>query len=375
MENGFNEEDYATFKGSGGELFSIWIVNILLTIVTFGIYSAWAKVRIRKYLLVMTEYRDERFDYHARPWPILKGRIVVLILFSVYAGCAAISPYTGVIGIILIALAFPYLLLKSFQFNVHYTSYRNVRFRLEVDYKKEIKAYFLRALPIIISVGVSLIIAPVERMKGQELGVNDYIALGLFAVNALYTALYFGPFFLNWLYSNLYGNLYYGNIKFSFDSSIKEVWKKIVLPYSGLVVGMLALLFGGAFFGAFLNNFLITGIGMALFYLSLIAASLYFPFLVQHYIWNRIACGAGRASFSLTFGRYFRVNFVNFILMGLTLGLYFPFAKVRVLKLLYQHRALSLTSLDDVVQVEVSSQSAVADEVSDAFDIDFEIGI
>jgi uncharacterized membrane protein YjgN (DUF898 family) len=61
--------------------------------------------------------------------------------------------------------------------------------------------------------------------------------------------------------------------------------------------------------------------------------------------------------------------------MGLTLGLYFPFAKVRVLKLLYQHRALSLTSLDDVVQVEASSQSAVAEEVSDAFDIDFEIGI
>ena len=33
------------FTGSGFEYFRIWIVNVLLTIVTFGIYSAWAKVR------------------------------------------------------------------------------------------------------------------------------------------------------------------------------------------------------------------------------------------------------------------------------------------------------------------------------------------
>ncbi len=33
------------FHGSGGEYFRIWIVNLCLTIVTFGIYTAWAKVR------------------------------------------------------------------------------------------------------------------------------------------------------------------------------------------------------------------------------------------------------------------------------------------------------------------------------------------
>ncbi|MFB1034562.1 MAG: DUF898 family protein, partial [Sinobacterium sp.] len=33
------------FLGKTGEFFSIWIVNLLLTIVTLGIYSAWATVR------------------------------------------------------------------------------------------------------------------------------------------------------------------------------------------------------------------------------------------------------------------------------------------------------------------------------------------
>ena len=34
-----------TFTGRGGEYFRIWVVNLLLTLITFGLYSAWAKVR------------------------------------------------------------------------------------------------------------------------------------------------------------------------------------------------------------------------------------------------------------------------------------------------------------------------------------------
>ena len=32
------------FTGSGSEFFRIWITNLLLTICTLGLYSAWAKV-------------------------------------------------------------------------------------------------------------------------------------------------------------------------------------------------------------------------------------------------------------------------------------------------------------------------------------------
>ncbi|MBW1865812.1 MAG: DUF898 family protein [Deltaproteobacteria bacterium] len=33
------------FSGSGSEYFKIWLVNIILSVITIGIYSAWAKVR------------------------------------------------------------------------------------------------------------------------------------------------------------------------------------------------------------------------------------------------------------------------------------------------------------------------------------------
>src|SRR6266540_5363662 len=51
------------FHGDAREYFRIWIVNTLLTLLTFGLFSAWAKVRKRRYLRGNTELLGHRFDY------------------------------------------------------------------------------------------------------------------------------------------------------------------------------------------------------------------------------------------------------------------------------------------------------------------------
>jgi len=51
------------FTASAGEYFRIWIVNLALTIVTLGIYSAWAKVRKRRYFYGHTRIAGEAFEY------------------------------------------------------------------------------------------------------------------------------------------------------------------------------------------------------------------------------------------------------------------------------------------------------------------------
>ncbi|HAG47009.1 MAG TPA: DUF898 domain-containing protein, partial [Gammaproteobacteria bacterium] len=66
------------FTGSGGEYFRIWIVNLVLTILTLGIYSAWAKVRTKRYFYRNTIIGGSPFEYHARPIQILKGRAIVV---------------------------------------------------------------------------------------------------------------------------------------------------------------------------------------------------------------------------------------------------------------------------------------------------------
>src|SRR5271167_2635068 len=72
------------FSGRGAEYFGIWIVNLLLTIITLGIYSAWAKVRRLKYFYRHTELAGSSFDFHGSPTKILIGRAIALLMLLAY---------------------------------------------------------------------------------------------------------------------------------------------------------------------------------------------------------------------------------------------------------------------------------------------------
>src|SRR5271169_4981058 len=72
------------FTGTGGEYFGIWIVNLLLTIVTLGIYSAWAKVRRLQYFYRHTTVAGSSFDFHGSPMRILIGRVIAFAMLLAY---------------------------------------------------------------------------------------------------------------------------------------------------------------------------------------------------------------------------------------------------------------------------------------------------
>src|SRR5260370_16227334 len=74
---------HPTFHGNGGTLFGIHVVNVLLTIVTFGIYYFWAKTRIRAYLSGQTEIEGDRFAYHGTARELLLGTIKAVLGFGV----------------------------------------------------------------------------------------------------------------------------------------------------------------------------------------------------------------------------------------------------------------------------------------------------
>ena len=68
------------FKGKALEYFGIWLANILLTVVTIGIFSAWAKVRRLKYFYNNTNILENSFAYHATGWQIFKGRLIAFVV-------------------------------------------------------------------------------------------------------------------------------------------------------------------------------------------------------------------------------------------------------------------------------------------------------
>lgn len=106
------------FTGSGKEYFKIWIVNLLLTILTLGIYSAWAKVRRLQYFYRNTRLNDTSFEYHGTPKAILKGRLIAVGLFAVYSIAGKVNPFLGVAIGLLMALVMPWLIVRSLRFKL-----------------------------------------------------------------------------------------------------------------------------------------------------------------------------------------------------------------------------------------------------------------
>ncbi|MDX6915980.1 DUF898 family protein [Pectobacterium carotovorum] len=123
-----NTQHRVKFHGKAGEYFAIWLVNALLTAITLGIYSAWATVRRRRYFYGNTEINGDRFDYHAQPIQILKGRLLVIagiILFYIIMG---MSPVLGTIIALAFAALIPIIVIRNWRYNAIMSSYRGVRF-------------------------------------------------------------------------------------------------------------------------------------------------------------------------------------------------------------------------------------------------------
>src|SRR5258706_8504899 len=107
------------FSATAGEYFRIWIVNLALSIVTLGIYSAWAKVRKRRYFYSHTRIDGEGFEYLANPIAILKGRLIAVAAIVVFYGVGYFAPLYQLLLWIPLAILAPWLLVRSFAFNAY----------------------------------------------------------------------------------------------------------------------------------------------------------------------------------------------------------------------------------------------------------------
>ena len=145
--NAIKHTSEVKFFGQAGEFFSIWIVNLLLTIVTLGIYSAWAKVRTYRYFYSNTEIDGHRFSYLGDPIQILKGRIIGLVLFGSYFLATAFSPILAIVIMLGLFIATPLLICLSLRFKMRMTAYRNVRFNYTGTYGDAFMHFIL--LPLV----------------------------------------------------------------------------------------------------------------------------------------------------------------------------------------------------------------------------------
>ena len=116
------------FTGGVGEYYGVVILNYLLTLITLGIYSPWAKVRKERYFHSNTAFLGEGFQYLATGKQLFVGRVVAII-FLIALSIAEFIPYIGVaISILFVVVALPFVLNRSVRFKARNVAWRDVRF-------------------------------------------------------------------------------------------------------------------------------------------------------------------------------------------------------------------------------------------------------
>ena len=166
------------FHGRASEYFGIWIVNLLLSLITLGIYSAWAKVRRKKYFYNNTLIENVGFDYHAKPISILKGRLIAVAFFVGYGMSASIHPFLPAVFLLIFFIALPWLVVRGSIFNARNSSHRSLRFNFIGTLGQAAKVFI--ALPMLMLPTLGLIMPYVAHQKSQFLVDNHQFGLSQF---------------------------------------------------------------------------------------------------------------------------------------------------------------------------------------------------
>lgn len=348
------------FTGSGAEYFRIWVVNTTLTLLTLGIYSAWAKVRKASYFARNTRLLGDSFDFSANPWAILRGRVLALVLLGFYTFAFEFSLVVGLIATSVIVAAAPFLLASANRFRLHNTRWRGIRFGFSASLRG---AY--RAALIVFALWVSGTVAT---------------ALGSYVLGAWISGLVF--LLLPWMHHRIkafqHRHATFAGHGSSFESSLGKFYATYF--FAGLLLfaaGAIAAALAGVSFywlrGA--GNAKVVGIivGVVIVAIGYLAAWPLFAARIQRVVWERTRLGPLAFETRIAFRTLFPIAARNVAMLLVTAGLYWPFASIAWAR--YRLECMSVVSeapFDESMHaIEASAApSAVGEGAADFFGLD-----
>ncbi len=392
------------FSGQALEYFKIWIVNIILSILTFGIYSAWAKVRNNRYFYGNTQLDNAAFEYHATPIMILKGRLIAIVALIIYITLSNFYPPAAIVFAIILALVSPWLVWKSLQFNARMMSYRNVRFSFKGALKE---AYtILLLIPFIPIILTSIVFLLLYFISGD---LSSEEILAILPIAFLATYLLFPH--VQQLFTSYYINHQkYGQGDFSTQLSSKKyyktylfmiLWVSLLIMATSTILALIMAVFTALAGGmdAYTNIqslgsydeemgpaaiegmiaamiFMVIPIYLAFIFVGLWAKA-YLETHIREYVFHRTQLDQVlRLKSNLAMGKLFMIYATNTLAVIFTMGLAYPWAIIRLTRYKIESiDAIVTGNLSNYVNQQQEKQSALGDEVGNAFDLDLDLGM
>lgn len=363
------------FTGTGSAYFRVWVVQLLLTLLTLGVYSAWAKVRKARWFAQHTELDGDRFDFHGQPWRILAGRVVALALLAAWTWAFDIATWLGLAVLGLFCVLGPLLFASAQRFKLANTSWRGLHFGFDVPRRQ------------LYVVCVPMLLLWTAGTVAQALGAEGWglVAAGLLPVLGL-----------PWAHARLkqmqHSHAEFGGQRFRYDPSAPEFYglyaKGVALAVVGAIIaGVLAAVWAGyqtsaaaqaagdalnvqqqqrqALFG------LLAGVLAAL--LMWLMAWPWFAARLQQIVWSHTHFGLLRFRGEMRGGALWGLVLRHMLGVLLTCGLWWPFAAVAIAR--YRVQSLVVLSDDPLPEMHAPAPAtregrAAGDGAADFFGLD-----
>ncbi|MCS0607120.1 YjgN family protein [Massilia solisilvae] len=355
------------FTGSGNEYFRIWIVNLLLTVATLGIYSAWAKVRRLQYFYRNTQLAGACFDFTGDPKSILKGRLIAVALLLGYQYAFGFSLAVGAGFAAALILWLPFLMHSALRFRLSNTAYRGLPFGFGGSVRGAYLAYLPPALTVLLP-GALLAMDPRSRLAA--------------AVMLLYLG---WPLMHGRMKRYQHANILYGDQQARYGVRPWKFYGPYLMCALWIVLGVVitlvistaarlgvthlskAAMMSGA------GNWVLTVISGALGgYVVFLAAAPYMHVRINNLVWSSTSFAGVRIESSMKAWGMLRLQAVNVLLTLLTLGLYRPFAVVNVYRYRAEHLSVQVQGeFDEVLGGAAPRQAGAAgDGAADFIGVD-----
>lgn len=352
------------FTGTTRQLFGIYFVNILLSLVTLGIWIPWARVRNRRFFYGNTRVLDDGFDYLATGFALFKGWTLVLVAiltFYIAPYFASGLPYIQESLSVLFVLIYPWALTKSMYFNARNLAWRDVRFDWKGGYFGAAWYFFIFPLIGILSFGLLI---PIMSCKARQYIVNNY----RFGEAKFEAELEIGTFY---------------------GAAIRTIFTFILLITIICIAsfGLLFLISGNQATDTFFDNLMLFMTQDAdnmkgyllyfipiLFIASFYATGAFYHALTRNIMVNSLRLeGIAKFRSELSGSKLAWIIISNSLAIMLSFGLLWPWAQVRRYRYLVESTRLRPSdNIDSIVDTQSQAGHSIGDAASDAGGIELQ---
>jgi uncharacterized membrane protein YjgN (DUF898 family) len=317
------------YVGPTGTLFGIFYKNLILTLITLGIYRFWAKTRERRFIWGNTRIDGEPFDYIGTGKELFLGFLkAVVILVPLFVALQLVEIFIldeSLIGIAVLVVVRAVLIVglvyagtfAARRYRMSRTTWRGVRFQQNGSMWRYAGMALLGMLLTVLTLGLYLPFLQARLMR-YELA-----------------------------------NLKFGSASFCFDGTGKELFQQFlkvwIIPVTLCVIAAIDI-----FIGRMTSNFSFVQLIPLLMVLVIGLCALWYQAKVYRFQAQHTALEDLRFAMPyLTGWGLFKLMVGNYFIIVLSLGILFPLTIQRNTRFWVGHLLLSGTiDLDRILQAE-----------------------